>query len=385
MPLKVLLDKSPSDGTSGAGNVASNVNPMDDLGSAPNTAELNDASRDKVIPTTPVAPEDAGKNITEILGLPESELEVGKPPIGKQPVKQTKVETPIVEPVKQVEAEPSQPKQDNGKPKRDFSMFREEHRQFAESVPNKVFDWLKEYLPKVYEQEKKFKEVESKTLPESWMEHPQAVTLSEEFQQIRNDSQYAAFEVKHWREQLLNVRNGAKTYKHLDGYDKDGKPVFTDHEVNVDNVAAIEEAIRDQQNGALTAQNKLSIKANELVEGWRGNITKISEGMRQAETQYYPFLEKPTEDQAKIMSQIHGMIPSQLRRSPLVGLLVKAGTTNVLMANKVKELGEEIARLKGSRVDAIKAGPSGSEVVPQGAGSNSGVMSKDMFPELVDS
>ena len=55
------------------------------------------------------------------------------------------------------------------------------------------------------------------------------------------------------------------------------------------------------------------------------------------------------------------------------------------MANKVKELGEEIARLKGSRVDAIKTGPSGSEVVPQGAGSNSGVMSKDMFPELVDS
>lgn len=279
---------------------------------------------------------------------------------------------PIIQEVKKEESKKLEPPKPQDK--RDYSMFRQEHVEFAKQTPNAVFDFLKTELPKYYELEKKYKDVESRKVPDSWYQHKDAFALTEDYQKIQEDFRYASFEEQHWKKQLAAIKNGATEFLSLEGYDKEGKPQFTKVDVKSETLAEKEIELAQNIAAANSARLGLHKQASDIQGNWSKMVNDTVTNMKQSEAKYYPFYEKPTEAQQKIMNEIGEMIPSIFRNNPLASMLVKSGTLNVELVNKLKAAMTEIARLKGNAAGALKTGPNGSETMPSGGSSGGKIL-----------
>ncbi len=260
---------------------------------------------------------------------------------------------------------------------RDYSMFRPEDAEILKKSRNEVYEFAKIRLPEIYKREneanEKLKQVEGKVLPESYYQHPESYVLSADYKAAQTDVQYAAFEEAHWRKQLVSLKGGETKLKMLTGFN-DSKPVYEDVEISPEQIADTEIRLAENLSAAAAAKQSAYRAAREIQQSFQSTFKNTVDVLKQSESKYYPFYEKPTESQKKIMSEIESMIPTQFRSNPLSSYLVKAGTLNVELINRLNEATREIAQLKSGKSDPIKKGPNGSEITSSGGSSNGAKM-----------
>lgn len=271
---------------------------------------------------------------------------------------------------------------------RDYSMFRPEHAEILKKAPNHVFEFAKTVLPKVYEEankakeyEAKLKQVETKALPESYFQHPEAYLLSEDFKEANRDLQLASFEAAHWKRQRAAVLNGAKEYQHLKGYKKNGEPVFESVEIPEDKVAEIQAELGDAVQLASQTQSNVAAQVNQLRNNYAKTIETVVTEMKQAEDKYYPMYKEPNDEQKKIISEVTELIPPHFRNNPLASYVAKAGALNIQLINALKAKDAEIEKLKRGKVNAVIAGPGGGDLEAPGGGDDSGMLDPKVWAE----
>jgi len=353
--MKILFDPNPSDGGLDPNDGGTPFKGMEDLVPIEiKTSQPEEHKEEKVVPIEEVvsSKEEIVKEVSK-LSMGDFD-EIVKAPIVKQK-----------DEVKQ--------KDD----KRDYSMFRAEDLEFVKKSNNEAYDFLKVTLPKYYEAEKKAKTLESKAPPESWYQHKEAYVLSEDYQEAQNDYRYAAFEEGHWKKQLEAIKNGATEYSHLEGYYKNGNPILKNIPVSSDRLASVEIGLAQNITESAQARIASQKQAIQIQTSWNNDVTRVVDELKQAESKYYPFYDKPNENQQNIMKEISGMIPKIFQNNPLTSYVVKAGTLNVELVSLVKSLKSEIAKLKTGKADISKIGPNGSEVTPAGSSTGNVLSMKD--------
>ena len=148
--------------------------------------------------TQDVPPDDDGEQTP----LPEGELAEDREEVLEQP--QTKAES------------------------RNYEDFDESERPLLKQMSNAAFEKYSKNRNEMVEAKQQLEELRTKTpdskLPESFHEHPEAYTLSPEYREAANNYSKAQTEYAHWKQQLINVRNG-EPWQGIDGYNADGQMV----------------------------------------------------------------------------------------------------------------------------------------------------------------
>ena len=109
---------------------------------------------------------------------------------------------------------------------RNYEEFDESERPLLKQMSNAAFEKYSKNRKEMVEAKQQLEEIRTKTpdskLPENFHEHPEAYTLSPEYREAANNYGKAQTEYAHWKQQLINVRNG-EPWQGIDGYNEDGQ------------------------------------------------------------------------------------------------------------------------------------------------------------------
>lgn len=123
---------------------------------------------------------------------------------------------------------------------RDYSVFPEEVAEAIKKTPNSVFNTIYKYAKEIADREGALKteyedklknhipkeSLDEKGIPLNYYSHPQAFTLTPEFQQASIMSQRADYQAQFWQEQYARIEAG-EPWQDLIGWNKEtGQPVF---------------------------------------------------------------------------------------------------------------------------------------------------------------
>lgn len=207
----------------------------------------------------------------------------------------------VIEQAEQKQLDPQDQRPEHGL-KRDYSKFKPEDQAYLRHTNNRVFNLLKDRLAKVYEieeQNKKLQEdltkAKSGALPDRYFEHPEAYTLSPEYQQLNRQYSRVDLETQHYRQQLINVEQGEK-WQYIQGYTKDGQPVLSDP-LEASPQAKVE--LLTMVNQAQTIQSNILQQANALKINFAQkhvNSAQSLEQATQAKINSLPQNMKPTDE-----------------------------------------------------------------------------------------
>lgn len=102
----------------------------------------------------------------------------------------------------------------------------------------------------------------------NYLQHPEAYQLSPEFRELQVDYQKISFEAKHWGEQLALCKLG-KNIRDIEGYDKNGNPIFSKEMKPTDEM---EEQIRTLMQQAYATSNTIKGKVQEYPTKFQKQI-----------------------------------------------------------------------------------------------------------------
>lgn len=226
--------------------------------------------------------------------------------------------------------------------KRDYSIFRDEDKQWVEKLPNAAFDAVKRRLPDLYNAVNRAKELEerlqSNQVPESWHQHPQAFLLSPEFRSKQTLYSRAELEHEHFNNQAIEVENGASSYKMLKGYEPEtGKPVFEDIEIPPGKNTEVRNRLLQYSMRSATVRDGAVHDLKNLQQTFAQRYEKTANELKEAEKVYFPFFENPTDEYKKMFNDVQSKIPAIYHNHPLMPYTVKLGTLVRLLSNKLKD------------------------------------------------
>ncbi len=102
--------------------------------------------------------------------------------------------------------------------KRDYTGFNADQVKALKQMPNEAFAYASKQL-------REFNQLQQQR-QDSWLQHPQAYTLSPEYSEADTMARRAIFEAQHYEQQLLKMRKG-EDWTVITNYDERGNPVYS--------------------------------------------------------------------------------------------------------------------------------------------------------------
>lgn len=312
----------------------------------------------------------------EAAGDDRMELGVNVKAQHEKTIPQAKVEKQVTEtPVEGEDTAPTAP-QPAG---RDYSQFEPQDVELFKKLPNHLFNAMKDRYAQVKEiatqnakLTERIKQIESGALPDSYVQHPQAFTLSPEYTQAAQLHNQAQFEVG-IVEKAINAIEMGLPYQVLTGYDAQDNPVFrtVQPKLDKDGNALLDIAAKNSYMRVLQQIDRKREGAEQQMQSVKAQFgamrgAQLNE-FKQMQAQTFPVFEKP-EYKQQIDATV-AQLPAYLRHDPAVAQFCARGSMliNALHA-KVKELQGAQAVSKTISADRRAAGPSPSVLASAGGG-----------------
>lgn len=235
---------------------------------------------------------------------------------------------------------------------RDFSGISEEHQPLFRKMSNDAFTLAKRAYIERAELATKVKELESKTIPQSYLENPNAYILSPDYMQAARSVKQTEAIAGHWRQQLAKMRSGEKItdlIQDADGNIKQSEPFAATAETEAQLIAAIADATQRAQQARMQADNI----RETFSERVKSTVTQVKE----AESRLFPGFDDEKHPSKPIMQKLSGDIPTAFQGHPLTPLLLKSMAAVVMMVEKAKGLEAELKKASTVKADAAKAQP----------------------------
>lgn len=265
-------------------------------------------------------------------------------------------------------------KSKQGKPSRDYSIFKPEDAEFLKATPNQVFDYLKTRLPALYDNEKKSAEYQEQLaklkegrLPDSYYEHPNAYMLTPEFEQLSLKSDRVNFEQQHWMEQLERIESG-QPFVELKGYNKQGQPVYSEpREAQSRDKVFAQQTLMAVQQAAMDIDNKLG----SLQQGFGSRHQQDLNLIKEESKKRFPWLsdEKKLQDEItlddgkkasvkSIIEKAKSVLPASVRNHPLSDVFGNMYAATLMINQEGKKKDQLIAQLQQQLKDRNSGEPS---------------------------
>ena len=222
----------------------------------------------------------------------------------------------------------------------------------------KIVPEIKSLRQKATEAENKLKRVEGGQYAESFYTHPEAYTLTPEYQRASTEVGIANFEEQQHRAALSDLRSKKEKVRVFTGYDQQGNAVYA--EVNGSDDATREQAISD-----LTAS--LSAIAAHRAQ-WRNTAQQIAmrhqqrngqidNMIRELETKKLGRYAAKDNPRAKEIETFFKSLPPELRGERLASPLAKMYGYLIDMSIQVKTLKQQLAAKAAAKNDERRAEP----------------------------
>lgn len=366
----VLMDDKPAEGGGGAAPANTPAAPaktdVQKIDEAFNKATAAEAAKSPATPkiVKPLMahkpPEGLLEKEMNLDDAPSDLLEDGAPTSTKKDDKQQVAKT-VVEDKKVQATEKKDDKQqvkiaDAGT--RDYSGYTVEEQAVLKQMSKPAFEFTTKKL-------KELKELKEQK-PESYLQHPEAFTLSPEYREVSSKVQLADFEATHWKQQLLNIRNG-KPWRGLQGIDDKGQPVYSgpfkatdESEIEVNN--ALQFVIGETQN--------LRGKLGEMQTGFKSRIDNDTNLIKAEMTKRFEWVAKPELLKEKlsipevgdvsiedIRKQFTDLFPRYYHNSPPLETASNMFVALQIYGSRIRELEAELGKEKKLKGDIKTAEP----------------------------
>lgn len=264
--------------------------------------------------------------------------------------------------------------------KRDYSGIDESAVPLFKKMANKSFEALKPvYIEHkkqkelLAEKEKQIETLKKGALPDNYLEHERAYTLTPEFENAANTTIKAQMIVNHWAEQLAKIKQGDETYQELHMNPQTGelytsKPIKATKESEAD----VEKYLSATKEQHLKTQLSLKTLADSHSAKYQSNIQQL----REFESKAFHHLEG---DNAKVVEPIlkdiiEKVFPPAFHNNPLVKGYAKAMYVINQLGEKLKNMPAPTNGAPATVTDKTKAGPTAADMAGSGTRTANGDM-----------
>lgn len=259
---------------------------------------------------------------------------------------------------------------------RDYSGLDQEEIKLFKRMDNASFNKL---MP-IYKEHKTIKETlankekeletlknSSTTLPSNYLVHPQAYTLSPEFQKMSKTYNDVSYEAQHWEQQLINIRNG-RGWQDLVINKKTG-----DYEVS--EPIAVEEGEKAQyevqvQRWLAQAQHHMNenyTKLKGFTDQYRERNQRLLADLSKKEEEFFPaYKDKSFKGWQHANAFINDLPPEIKERGLPTSVTAKLYATVVLLSEENQALKKAQSVKIAVRQDQRQAGPTNSSFTAAG-------------------
>lgn len=204
------------------------------------------------------------------------------------------------------------------------------------------------------------------SLPDSYLEHPNAYLLSDEYKGLEQKATLAKQVYDHYLAQKVRINAGEDWHDLEDEYDpktgqltgrvviKPAQQTSPEDRIKIDEYLAHSRyQVQNFQTQLGNFQGQFKEKHNNFV----GNI-------RSLEQKYYPQFEDQNYDGNKILKQAEDELPKVgiTKQNPVFGLLSRSIALNYIYRNYIVETDKKQKTVAAVKQDAIKAGPNTSSL-----------------------
>jgi len=286
-------------------------------------------------------------------------------------------EEPKKEPEKQIERPVSKTE-----PSRDYSGLSEDEKKWFSRMSNDAFNNLKpiflEY--KKFPDTLKGKNTEIEQLkqgkvqlPSSYYDHPEAYTLTPEWNQKLNAFNTANTAEQHLMKQLIKIKKG-----------EDWEPLIeNEHGIQRLSAKPVIEGDEFQVQSQLNHVQQFSFKVRSELEGfsndWKSKHKAAVDYIEEAATKLFPDFDKPDHPTAKLQKQIEEKIPESFRHHPLTKLVKFLAGQNALLNNRLTKMQGDVKAKSDAAKDTQASGPKKGETTTGATKAKKGIPSFDDF------
>lgn len=250
------------------------------------------------------------------------EEEVVAQPIAKSTIEKGKLSTlpetkkvePVVPPIKAADTTTKVPEG-----QRDYSIFTPEEQKLVKAMNNQQFALVEKARKdvvaekaKVAEQTAHIEKIRQGGLPDDWYNAQDSYMLHPDFRAAAQTQSKAAFEAEYYRNQLIAIEGGGK-YRVINGYDKQGNPVFSEEfpataeaKVNMSNFM--------QEAGRLA--NQYQGQMNQFAQGFNNYQKALYSKVDEIITSKFPWAKDPKDPRQERVTEFNNATPKEFHSHP---------------------------------------------------------------------
>ena len=283
----------------------------------------------------------------------------------------------------EVLGDPLKTEKEDDEPKgRTYEGFDDEDKQYAKQMSNAAYDHFSKKLQSIKADKSSAEETQD------LLSHPEAYSLNPEYQQLVTDYDKASQEQKHWKKQLVSIRNG-ESWRSVEGYDKSGKLVLGREEYQptseseIDVQAALTEA---QTMSKSFSQHAYSIQKNHSTN-YKDSVQMLEEEQRKQ----FKWLEDKEMGKKiidipnfgktsinKLRKTFTDVLPKVFSNHPMSELATNLWINNQIMAKQQQELTQKVKKQSQNKKDRMRSEPTSKSTKSKDDG---GFFTVDSFME----
>jgi hypothetical protein len=253
---------------------------------------------------------------------------------------------------------------------RDYSLFDQADVPALRAMPNAAFNHFKNRLPafqkQVTEANNKYKSLlENNGIPESYLEHPDAVQLTAPYRQGVAKFERASNEEQVFQSVLEGLNSNQQVVKMPKMYDAQGNLVTTDVVVTVQNKAQLIADVQQKLAKLGVSKETIANQVQQLQQTHQEKFKQTAQIVAMKEDEYFPMFKQGSEHWSPQLQTMHkefvATLPPALRTSPLASPLGKSYLLITALNNRTKALEEQIRVLTGGKAPAAAAIPASQE------------------------
>jgi hypothetical protein len=254
---------------------------------------------------------------------------------------------------------------------RNYDDFDESERPLLKQMSNAAFEKYAKNKRELIEAKSQIEEL-SKQSPEvkkleNLHEHPEAYTLSDEYKEAASNYGKAETEFKHWKQQLINVRNG-EPWQSIEGYNDKGQIVVgkQQYQANPSSEIDIESALQEAKNfmtqfGQQASQiqhnyssdyanaNNMLVDEQKKYFEWEGDDKKLNIPVETVEGK-----SKTIQDIKKSFSD---SMPKNFKKHPITNLASNLYVTLQLYSSELSKLKKQLDIVETNKKDSRRVEP----------------------------
>ena len=302
--------------------------------------------------------------------LPEGELEEDREEVQEQP--QTKAES------------------------RNYEDFDEAERPLLKQMSNAAFEKYSKNRKELNETKQQLEELQGKPAepksPENLHEHPEAYTLSPEYREAANNYGKAQTEYGHWKQQLINIRNG-EPWRGIEGYDANGQMAASKqaYKATQSSEIDIESALQEAKN----FMNQFGQQASHIQDNYSQIYSNAQNMLTEEQKKYFEWeenseklktsVETPEGKSATIGDLKKGFfdaMPGNFQKHPVTNLASNLYVTLQLYASELGKLKKQLDISETNKKDSRRVEPRSGRK-SESASSDDEIFSVEDFDKLL--